>query len=119
VQFGAIDPKNPVVGACDQIIAGIVVGLVAHACPDPLQPDDVDLSSFIATLMPPSSQSTPQPKRISLPCLRRRHGRNSRWSRNYPADTEAERIIGFSSGGFSAVTRSFMALTFCLGSCAR
>ena len=39
-QFGAIDSENLVVGAGDQIIAGIVVGLVALPDPNPLQADE-------------------------------------------------------------------------------
>ena len=39
VQIGAINAENLVVGAGDQIIAGVVVGLVAFPDPDPLQPD--------------------------------------------------------------------------------
>src|SRR6185437_654391 len=39
MQLRAIDTKYLVVGAGNQIIAGIVVGLVALPDPDPLQPD--------------------------------------------------------------------------------
>ncbi|MEH2522868.1 MULTISPECIES: hypothetical protein [unclassified Bradyrhizobium] len=38
-QVRAIDAKDLVVGAGNQIIAGVVVGLVAFPDPDPLQPD--------------------------------------------------------------------------------
>jgi hypothetical protein len=39
VQIGAINAVDPVVSAGNQIIAGVIVGLVALPDPDPLQPD--------------------------------------------------------------------------------
>src|SRR5882757_9076219 len=39
VQIGAINAEDLVVGAGDQIVTGVVVGLVALPDPDPLQPD--------------------------------------------------------------------------------
>jgi hypothetical protein len=39
-RLGAVDAKNLVVGAGQQGIAGLVVGLVAIPDRDPLQPDD-------------------------------------------------------------------------------
>ena len=39
MQIGTINAEDLVVGAGDQIVAGVVVGLVALPDPDPLQPD--------------------------------------------------------------------------------
>jgi hypothetical protein len=64
----AIDAKDLVVCAGDEHVFGLLIRLVAIPNPDPLKADDDGLVVFdSAALMPPPSQSTPQPKRISLP----------------------------------------------------
>jgi hypothetical protein len=66
--FAELDAKNLVVGAGQQGIGGIVIRFVAFHTTIRSSRMMADLLSFdSARLMPPPSQSTPQPKRTSLP----------------------------------------------------
>ena len=125
VQIGAINAEDLVVGAGNQIIAGVVVGLVALPDPDPLQPDQ---RGFVVLHRHANAAA------FAIDAAAKSNFAAGVFGDDVTAvaagieiagavaifEAEAERVIdGLVSGASSAVTKSFIALTFCFGCCAR